>query len=125
ALTLARHLEKQSQVDKVGYVGLESHPQYALTRGQMQGGSSIVALHLKGDKAAAFRFMNGLELVSISNNLGDSKSLVTHPATTTHHRLTPEDRLRVGITDATVRLSVGLEDPDDITEDVMRALATV
>lgn len=125
ALTLARHLEKQARVSKVGYVGLESHPQYAITRSQMQGGSSIVALHLEGDKAAAFRFMNALELVSISNNLGDSKSLVTHPATTTHHRLTPEDRLRVGITDATMRLSVGLEDTDDIIEDVMRALATV
>src|SRR3546814_5052408 len=89
----------------------------------MQGGSTLVAFEVAGGKARAFRVMNALRLIDISNNLGDSKSLVTHPATTTHQRLQPEDRAALGIGDGLLRLSVGLEDPADIIEDLAEALS--
>ena len=89
----------------------------------MSAGGSIIALELAGGKEAAFRFLNRLKLVDISNNLGDAKSLACHPATTTHHRLTPEDRAHLGITEGFVRLSVGLEDAGDLIADVTQALA--
>jgi O-succinylhomoserine sulfhydrylase len=85
----------------------------------------LVAFEIRGGKDAAFRFQNALELVRISNNLGDAKSLITHPATTTHQRLTPAARAELGISDGLVRLSCGLEHPDDIVEDVLNALKTV
>jgi O-succinylhomoserine sulfhydrylase len=88
----------------------------------MSGGGSVVTFLIDGGKEDAFRVMNALEIVDISNNLGDAKSLVTHPATTTHRRLTPEARAAVGITDGTIRISVGLEDPLDLVEDVVTAL---
>jgi len=88
----------------------------------MRGGSNLIACEIKGGKAAAFRFLNALKLVRITNNLGDAKSLVTHPATTTHQRLTPPARAELGITDGLVRLSVGLEHPDDIAADLAAAL---
>jgi O-succinylhomoserine sulfhydrylase len=91
----------------------------------MAMGGSVVTFELDGGKEAAFRFLDALELVDISNNLGDSKSLICHPATTTHQRLTPEDRLRVGITDGVLRLSVGLEDELDLIDDLKRGLAAV
>jgi O-succinylhomoserine sulfhydrylase len=89
----------------------------------MSGFAQIVTFDLDGDKAAAFRFLNALRLVKISNNLGDAKSLITHPATTTHQRLKPEARAELGIADGTLRLSVGLESADDLAADIDRALA--
>jgi O-succinylhomoserine sulfhydrylase len=92
---------------------------------QMSAGGSVVTFDLAGGKKAAFRFLNALKLVAISNNLGDTKSLATHPATTTHQRLAPEVRARQGITDGMVRLSVGLEDPVDLQADLARALVAI
>ena len=91
------------------YPGLPSHPQYELARRQMKQGGSLVCFDVAGDKEGCFRFLDALRLVDISNNLGDSKSLVTHPATTTHSRLKPEERAELGIGDALVRFSAGLE----------------
>ena len=91
----------------------------------MRGGSTLVAFEIAGGKKAAFRFQDALKLVRISNNLGDAKSLLTHPATTTHQRFTPQARAEMGISDGLVRLSVGLEHPDDVVEDVMTALKAV
>jgi O-succinylhomoserine sulfhydrylase len=88
----------------------------------MTGGSSILSFDLEGGKARAFRFLNALQMVDISNNLGDAKSLITHPSTTTHQRLKPEERAALGIGEGLLRLSVGLEDVEDLKEDLMRAL---
>ena len=123
ALALARHLESHDGVVKVVYPLLESHPQHELARRQMTGGGTVVTFEVEGGKEVAFKVMNALQLVDISNNLGDAKSLATHPATTTHRRLTPEARAAVGITDGTIRISVGLESALDLVEDVEAALA--
>ena len=123
AIVLATALETHLRVTTVLHPWLPSHPQHDLARSQMGGGGSVVTFVIDGGKDEAFRVMNALEVVDISNNLGDAKSLVTHPATTTHRRLTPEARAAVGITDGTIRISVGLEDPLDIVEDVVTALA--
>jgi O-succinylhomoserine sulfhydrylase len=123
ALTLAAALETHPRVTRVLHPWLPSHPQHDLAKSQMSGGGSVVTFVIDGGKDEAFRVMNALEIVDISNNLGDAKSLVTHPATTTHRRLTPEARAAVGITDGTIRISVGLEDPRDLVEDVVTALA--
>ena len=123
ALALAHALETHPRVTTVVHPWLESHPQHALARSQMSGGGSVVTFVIDGGKDEAFRLMNALEVIDISNNLGDAKSLVTHPATTTHRRLTPEARAAVGITDGTIRISVGLEDPLDLVQDVVTALA--
>ncbi|MBP7241571.1 O-succinylhomoserine sulfhydrylase [Amaricoccus sp.] len=104
------------------YPGRPDHPQHALSARQMETGGTMLALDLGGGKPAAFRFLNALRIVLISNNLGDAKSLVTHPATTTHQRLTPEQRAGLGISDGLVRVSVGLEDPADLVADVRRGL---
>jgi O-succinylhomoserine sulfhydrylase len=123
AASLADFLAERPEVVRVFYPGRGDHPQYALAQRQMKGGGPMVAFEIKGDKAAAFRFMNALQIVKISNNLGDAKSLVTHPATTTHQRLTPEARAELGIFDNSVRLSIGLEDVRDLTADLEQALA--
>jgi O-succinylhomoserine sulfhydrylase len=125
ALQIAKFLEAHPRVSRVRYPGLESHPQHALAKRQMSGFGTIVTLNVGRDKAETFRFLNGLKLARISNNLGDSKSLVTHPATTTHRTLKPEERERLGITDALIRFSVGLEDPQDLIDDLDRALKAV
>ena len=125
ALRVAEALEAHPKVTRVLYPWLASHPQHELARAQMTGGGTVVTFFLDGGKAEAFRFMNALEVVDISNNLGDAKSMVTHPATTTHRRLSPEARAAVGITDGTIRISVGLEDPQDLVEDLERALRAV
>jgi O-succinylhomoserine sulfhydrylase len=125
ALEVARALEAHPKVTKVLYPWLESHPQHELARRQMLGGGTVVTFEIDGGKADAFALMNALQVVDISNNLGDAKSMVTHPATTTHRRLTPEARAAVGITDGTVRISVGLEDPQDIVDDLSRGLGGV
>lgn len=119
---IARWLEGRTGVTRVLYPWLESHPQQALAKAQMSGGGTVVTFEVDGGKQRAFSVLDALQVVDISNNLGDSKSLVTHPATTTHHRIGPEGRARVGITDGTVRLSVGLEDVEDLLDDLDRAL---
>jgi O-succinylhomoserine sulfhydrylase len=125
AAALAVALSENTKISRLIYPGRPDHPQAEIARKQMRGGSTLVAFEIKGDKAATFRFLDALRLVRISNNLGDSKSLVTHPATTTHQRLTPAQRAELGISDGLVRVSVGLEHPDDIVEDVLAALDLV
>ena len=122
ALAVAQSLEAHPRVTRVVYPWLESHPQHELARRQMSGGGTVVTFEVDGGKAEAFAVMNALRIVDISNNLGDAKSMVTHPATTTHRRLSPEARAAVGITDGTVRISIGLEDPADLIEDLTAAL---
>ncbi len=123
AATVAVALAEHPKISRLIYPGRTDHPQAAVAQRQMRGGSTLVAFEIKGGKAAAFRFQDALKLVRISNNLGDAKSLITHPATTTHQRLTPAQRAELGISDGLVRLSLGLEHPDDVVEDVMAALA--
>jgi O-succinylhomoserine sulfhydrylase len=120
---IADFLAERPDVARVYYPGRSDHPQSQLAGRQMAGGGPLVALEVKGGKEAAFRFMNALEIFKISNNLGDAKSLVTHPATTTHQRLTPEVRAELGIFDNSVRLSIGLEDVRDLIADLDGALA--
>jgi O-succinylhomoserine sulfhydrylase len=125
ARIIAEYLEGHPKVSRVFYPHLASHPQAALAQAQMTDGGTVVTFEVKGGKSGTFRFMGGLSLVDISNNLGDSKSLITHPATTTHQRVGPEERARLGISDGVVRLSVGLEDAADLRADLERALTTV
>lgn len=122
ALALATWLEQQPGVRWVRYPFLDSHPQAGLARRQMTGGGTVLTFELDGGKDRAFAVLDALQVVDISNNLGDSKSLATHPATTTHRRLTPAARAAVGITDGTVRISVGLEDVRDLIDDVTAGL---
>ncbi len=121
AMKIACFLEQQTQVLEVRYPGLASHPQYHLAQKQMNGSGTLLSFSLR-DRASAFRFLNALELIDISNNLGDSKSLITHPATTTHQKLTEQEREHLGIGQGTLRLSVGLEDAEDLIEDLNGAL---
>jgi O-succinylhomoserine sulfhydrylase len=125
AATLAVALAEHPKISRLIYPGRPDHPQADIVRRQMQGGSTLVAFEIRGGRTAAFRFQDALRLVRISNNLGDAKSLITHPATTTHQRLTAAARAELGITDGLVRLSCGLEHPDDLVEDVFGALAAV
>ncbi|MCC7259494.1 MAG: O-succinylhomoserine sulfhydrylase [Alphaproteobacteria bacterium] len=122
AMKVAEFLEKHKKIEKVIYPGLKSHPQYALAKKQTSGGGNMIAFYVKGNKRSAFAFLNKLEIIDISNTLGDAKSLITHPATTTHFSLKPEDRKKFGITDTLLRLSVGLEDADDLIADLKKAL---
>ncbi len=123
AAKLAEMLAAHPAVTRIYYPGHDSHPQHALAKRQMTGGGNIISFDLAGGKRSAFDMLRALQVVKISNNLGDAKSLITHPATTTHQRLTDEERATLGIGDGLVRLSVGLEDPDDIKEDFEQALA--
>jgi O-succinylhomoserine sulfhydrylase len=129
ALRLAAWLEAHPAVRDVRYPFLASHPQHELAKRQMSAGGTVVTFGLACDaavaKTTAFAVVDALELVDISNNFGDAKSLVTHPATTTHRRLTPPARVAAGITDDVIRLSVGLEDVDDLIADLDRALGSV
>ena len=120
---IAAFMAARKGIERVLYPGLESHPQHALAKAQMDDFGSVICLYIEGGKQAAFNFMNAFRLIDISNNLGDTKSLATHPATTTHQRLAEEERLKLGITDGLVRISVGLEDTEDIKEDLEQALA--
>jgi O-succinylhomoserine sulfhydrylase len=119
---VADFLAGQRQIARVWYPTRADHPQQALALAQMRGGGTLVTFEVKGGKAAAFRLMNKLKLVRVSNNLGDSKSLVTHPTTTTHMRIGAEERARLGITEGVIRLSVGLEDVEDLIEDLSASL---
>lgn len=125
AAAIADVLARERRVKRVVYPGRPDHPQAALARAQMGLGGSLVTFEIDGGKAEAFRFANALKLIDISNNLGDAKSLITHPATTTHYRLTPDARAELGVTDGMMRLSVGLEDPSDLAEDLSRAFKAV
>lgn len=123
AATVADFLAQQKKVARVLYPFRPDHPQHNLARAQMDGGGGVVTFEIEGGKEAAYRFANALKLIDISNNLGDTKSLMTHPATTTHQRLSPEARLGLGVTEGMMRLSVGLEDAADICDDLASALA--
>ena len=125
ARVIADYLETRGDLAKVRYPGLKSHPQHDLAAQQMSDFGNVVTFSHEGGKEAVFKFMNAMKLIDISNNLGDSKSLLTHPATTTHQRLTPEDRASLGLDDGMVRLSVGLEDPLDVRDDLEQAFAAV
>src|SRR5262249_59035052 len=122
AATVSVALVDHPKISRMIYPGRPDHPQAEVVRKQMRAGSTLVAFEVDGGQAGAFRFLNALKLVRMTNNLGDAKSLVTHPATTTHQRLTPEARAGLGISDGMVRLSAGLEHPDDIAADLTSAL---
>ncbi|MDD1528148.1 O-succinylhomoserine sulfhydrylase [Bradyrhizobium sp. WBOS7] len=122
ASRIAEVLASHPKISRLVYPGRADHPQAALVKKQMRGGSTLVGFEVKGGKAAAFRVLNALKLARISNNLGDAKSLVTHPATTTHQRLKPEDRAALGIGEGFIRFSAGLEHADDLIEDLTAAL---
>ena len=119
---IAEFLGGHPRVTRVFYPGRADHPQYEVARKQMSGGGTLVAFEVEGGKAGAFAFANKLSIIGISNNLGDAKSLITHPETTTHQRLKPEQRAALGIGPGLLRLSVGLEDAEDLCEDLGRAL---
>ncbi|PWE55917.1 O-succinylhomoserine sulfhydrylase [Metarhizobium album] len=125
AARIADFLANRKEIAKVIYPGRKDHPQADIIAKQMSGGSTLVAIELKGGKQAAFQLQNALQVVKISNNLGDAKSLITHPATTTHKNLTDEARAELGISDGTVRLSAGIEDTDDLLADFEQALSRV
>jgi O-succinylhomoserine sulfhydrylase len=122
AAAIADFLADQPGVTRVWYPTRKDHPQQALAQKQMTGGGTVVTFEVAGGKPAAFQVMNGFQLIAVSNNLGDSKSLATHPATTTHMRIGEQERARLGITDGVIRVSVGLEDVDDIKDDLRQAL---
>ncbi len=125
AAAVADYLAEHSAVSRVIYPGRADHPQADIVAKQMKAGSTLVAFELKRGQQAAFKFQNALDVISISNNLGDSKSLITHPATTTHKNLAEEDRAELGINEGTVRISIGIEDVDDILEDLEQALQNI
>ena len=122
---IADFLADRAEVARVIYPGRDDHPQADICKKQMAGGSTMVAFEFNGGKDAAFRFQNALEIIRISNNLGDAKSLITHPATTTHKNLTDEARAELSISDGLVRMSVGIEDAQDLIEDIDNALSAI
>ena len=121
AQAIAEYLEKRPEIKSVRYPGLPSHPDYALAQRQMSAGGSTIGIEFAGSAKDAYKVMNALRIIDISNNLGDSKTLITHPASTTHRRLSPEVQLEMGITPSVVRLSVGLEHVDDLIKDLDQA----
>jgi O-succinylhomoserine sulfhydrylase len=123
AAKVAAHLAAQPGVSRVIWPGADDFPQRSLRERQMRGGGTLIALEIAGGKQGAFRFLDRLQVIDISNNLGDSKSLITHPTTTTHRAMSEEDRDRIGITDGMLRLSVGLENAEDLKADISQALA--
>jgi O-succinylhomoserine sulfhydrylase len=123
ASVVADFLASQGKVKRVLYPFRPDHPQHNLVRAQMEGGGGVVTFEIAGGKKAAFKVANALKVIDISNNLGDAKSLITHPETTTHQKLTPAARAELGVTSGLMRLSVGLEDPADLCEDLEQALA--
>ena len=122
AAQVAEFLDGDARLERVLYPGLRSHPQHDLAMRQMEMGGSLITFELKSGQEGAFRFANALSIVDISNNLGDAKSLITHPRTTTHQRLSEEERQEMGIFEGTLRLSVGLEDAADLIDDISQAL---
>ncbi|MBJ26964.1 MAG: O-succinylhomoserine sulfhydrylase [Rhodospirillaceae bacterium] len=122
AQKIAYFLSNSTNVQSVIYPGLETHPQYNLAKKQMSNSGTVVSFEIEGGRKEAFKVLNELKIIDISNNLGDSKSLITHPATTTHQRLSEDNRIQLGISDSLVRLSVGLEDTDDLIVDLRQAI---
>jgi O-succinylhomoserine sulfhydrylase len=120
--TIAAFLSGHNKLSNVMYPGHTDHPQHNLAMSQMEMGGTVITFELKGGKSSAFQLANALSIIDISNNLGDSKSLVTHPATTTHQRLTEDERSELGISQGMLRISIGLEDPDDLKDDLAEAL---
>ena len=125
AFKIAKSLEKHTKIKKIVYPYLKSHSQYLLAKKQMTAGGTVISIELVGNKKETFSFLNNLKIISISNNLGDSRSLITHPATTTHQRLSIDQKNHLGISDGLVRLSVGLEDVKDLLVDLKQSLTTV
>lgn len=125
ALQVAQWLNDHAKVEKVFYAGLDSHPGHDLACKQQRGFGGVLSFKVKGEKAAAWQLINGTRMLSITANLGDAKTTIVHPATTTHGRLTPEEKIEAGITDNLVRVAVGLESTDDIIADLSRGLATL
>ncbi|MBL0120773.1 MAG: aminotransferase class I/II-fold pyridoxal phosphate-dependent enzyme [Saprospiraceae bacterium] len=123
ALFVAQKLEGHSALENVSYPFLDSHPQVDIARKQMKAGGGIITITLKGGQAAASKFLDGLKMIKISPNLGDARSIATHPASSTHCKLTPEERATVGISDGLVRISIGLEHREDILNDLLQALS--
>lgn len=122
AQAIAEFLESRKEIKSVRYPGLSSHPDYEVIKKQMKSGGTTIGIEFAGTQKDAFKFMDSLKVIDISNNLGDSKSLITHPASTTHRRLAPEVQLEMGITPSVLRLSVGLEHIDDLLKDLSQAL---
>jgi O-succinylhomoserine sulfhydrylase len=125
AVKVADFLAGHPKIQRIAYPHHKSHPQYELASRQMSSGSTLIALEVKGGREAAFKLSDSLNIILISNNLGDAKSLITHPATTTHARFTEAVRLESGITQGLLRLSIGLENPDDLIRDLEFGLAQV
>ncbi|WP_137817953.1 O-succinylhomoserine sulfhydrylase [Pseudomonas sp. 2FG] len=125
AQALAEWLEQQPGIEKVHYAGLPSHPQHELAKRQQSGFGAVVSFEVQGGKDGAWRFIDATRLLSITANLGDSKSTITHPSTTSHGRLSPEERAAAGIRDSLIRVAVGLEDVADLKADLARGLATL
>lgn len=125
ALAIAEELQGHAKLDRVIFPHLPDHPQYELAKSQMEMGGTVLSLDIAGGQAGAFRFLNALEIFKISNNLGDAKSIITHPTTTTHQRLTDEQRAELGIGPGLVRISIGIEDTDDLIADIKQALDAV
>ena len=122
ALEIANFLCEKKCIKKVYYPGLECHPQFDLAKQQMKSGSTLISFEVIGGKTGAFKFLNNLSLIDISNNLGDAKSLITHPSTTTHQRLSKDERANMGIVDGLIRLSIGLENVNDLKQDLDQAI---
>jgi O-succinylhomoserine sulfhydrylase len=122
ALKLARWLDDQPQIDKVFYAGLEDHPGHELAKQQQRGFGGVLSFQVKGDKAAAWRFIDATQIMSLTANLGDAKTTIVHPGTTTHGRLSEEEKAQAGITDSLIRIAVGLEDADDLIADLQRGI---
>lgn len=125
ALAVAQWLERQSQVERVFYAGLESHPYYELAKKQQSGASGVLSFKVVGGRSEAWRVIDGTEFISVTANLGDVKTTITHPATTTHGRLSDDEKSRAGITENLIRVSVGLENPQDIIADLQKGLASL
>src|SRR5690606_11875995 len=125
ATMIATALEGDARLNNVIFPHLPSHPQYDVARRMMARGGTMLSIDVKGGQVAAFRFLNALKIMTISNNLGDAKSIVTHPATTTHQRLSLDQRAALGITPGLVRVSIGIEDPDDLLADIRQALDAI
>jgi O-succinylhomoserine sulfhydrylase len=123
--SVANALAGHKKITRLIYPGRPDHPQADIIKKQMKAGSTLCSFEVKGGKEGAFRFLNGLQLIGITNNLGDAKSLVTHPTTTTHQRLTPDQRAELGIGDGLIRFSAGLEHSDDLIDDLLAALEKV
>ena len=121
-MKIAEMLDDHPKVSRVSYPQLSSHPQHSVAMRQSPSGGTVLALEIDGGKDACFKFLNALKIFTISNNFADSKSIVTHPATTTHQRLPQDQKDLLGISSALVRVSVGLEDPNDLIEDIRQAL---